>query len=91
MESCKRTVNHLIYLELTRSDTMLNTDNILSMSNEELYSLYLEALEQKDLKVINVIRSIISDRYSIRALEQSPIDSWRNSKDIARFFTVNKL
>ena len=70
---------------------MLNTDNILSMSNEELYSLYLEALEQKDLKVINVIRSIISDRYSIRALEQSPIDSWRNSKDIARFFTVNKL
>ena len=70
---------------------MLNTDNILSMSNDELYSLYLEALEQKDLKVINVIRSIISDRYSIRALEQSPIDSWRNSKDIARFFTVNKL
>ena len=70
---------------------MLNTENILSMTNEELYSLYLEALEQKDLKVINVIRSIISDRYSIRALEQSPIDSWRNSKDIARFFTVNKL
>ena len=70
---------------------MLNTENILSMSNEELYSLYLEALEQKDLKVINVIRSIISDRYSIRALEHSPIDSWRNCKDIARFFTVNKL
>ena len=82
---------HFSELSSLRGDTMLNTDNILSMTNEELYSLYLEALEQKDLKVINVIRSIISDRYSIRALEQSPIDSWRNSKDIARFFTVNKL
>ena len=70
---------------------MLNTENILSMSNEELYSLYLSALECKSLPVINKIRSIISDRYSIRALEHSPIDSWRNSKDIARFFTVNKL
>ena len=82
---------HFSELSSLGVDTMLNTDNILSMSNDELYSLYLEALEQKDLKVINVIRSIISDRYSIRALEQSPIDSWRNSKDIARFFTVNKL
>ena len=82
---------HFSELSSLGVDTMLNTDNILSMSNEELYSLYLDALEQKDLKVINVIRSIISDRYSIRALEQSPIDSWRNSKDIARFFTVNKL
>ena len=70
---------------------MLNTENILSMSNEELYSLYLEALEQKNLNILNVVRSVIADRYSIRALEHSPIDSWRNNKDIARFFTVNKL
>ena len=67
---------------------MLNTDNILSMSNEELYSLYLEALEQKDLKVINVIRNIVADRFSLKALEHSHIDSWRNNPDIARFFSM---
>ena len=67
---------------------MLNTENILSMTNEELYSLYLEALKERNLNVINVIRSIISDRYCIRALEHSPIDNWRDNKAIARFFDV---
>ena len=70
---------------------MLNTDNILSMSNEELYSLYLKALECKNLPVINTCRSVIADRYCIKELKKSPLDNWRNSKDIARFFTVNKL
>lgn len=70
---------------------MLNTENILSMTNEELYSLYLEALEQKDLKVINVVRSVIADRYSIRALKQSPLDEPFKNPDISKFFTVNKL
>ena len=70
---------------------MLNTENILSMSNDELYSLYLEALEQKDLKVINVIRSIISSRYCIKELKKSPLDEPFKNPDISKFFTVNKL
>ena len=67
---------------------MLNNENILSMTNDELYSLYLEALECKSLPVINTVRSVISDRYSIKALRQSPLDNWKDSKDIARFFTA---
>ena len=67
---------------------MLNTENILSMSNDELYSLYLKALEQKDLKVINVIRSIISSRFTIKELKKSPLDEPFKNPDIARFFTV---
>ena len=70
---------------------MLTTSDLLSMNNEELYEVYVQALKDRNLNVVNVCRSVIADRYSIRALEQSPIDSWRNSKDIARFFTVNKL
>ena len=70
---------------------MLNTENILSMSNDELYSLYLEALEQKDLKVINVIRNIISDRFTIKELKKSPLDEPFKNPDISKFFTVNKL
>ena len=67
---------------------MLTTSDLLSMNNEELYEVYVQAYKDRDLKLLNNVRSIIYDRYSIRALEQSPIDSWRNSKDIARFFTV---
>ena len=67
---------------------MLTVSDLLSMNNGQLYEVYRYGIEQKDLKLINSVRSVIADRYSIRALEQSPIDSWRNSKDIARFFTV---
>ena len=65
-------------------------DNILSMDNEELYCLYLEALEQKNLPVINTIRSIISDRYCISELKKSPLENPFNNPDIARFFTVKQ-
>ena len=64
---------------------MLLSD-LLSMDNDSLYEVYRYGLEHKDLKLINTVRSIISDRYCIRALESSPIDDWRNSKAIARFF-----
>ena len=70
---------------------LLTISDLLSMDNDALYEVYRYGIEQKDLKLINNCRSIISDRFSIRALEHSPIDSWRNCKDIARFFTVNKL
>ena len=70
---------------------MLTTSDLLSMNNEELYEVYSVAIKNRELPTINVIRNIIYDRYSLKALEHSPIDSWRNSKDIARFFTVNKL
>ena len=67
---------------------MLNTENILSMSNDELYEVYRYGIEHKDLKLINSVRSVIADRYSLKALKQSPLDNWRNNKDIARFFDV---
>ena len=67
---------------------LLTISDLLSMNNEELYEVYSVAIKNRELPTINVIRNIIYDRYSIRALEQSPIDSWRNCKDIARFFTV---
>lgn len=70
---------------------MLTTSDLLAMDNNELYEVYVQAYKDRDLNVINVIRSIIYDRYSIRALEQSPIDCWRNNKEITRFFAVNKL
>ena len=69
---------------------MLNTENILKLSEDELYSLYLEALEDRNLNVINVIRSIISDRYCISELKKSPLDEPFRNIDIAKFFTVNK-
>lgn len=67
---------------------MLTTSSLLAMTNDELYNEYVTAIKNKDLPVINTIRSVISDRYSIRALKQSPLDNWKNNKDITRFFTV---
>ena len=64
---------------------MLLSD-LLSMDNEELYEVYKYGLEHKDLKLINTVRSVVADRFSLRALEHSPVDDWRNSKAIARFF-----
>ena len=69
---------------------MMLLSDLLVMDNEELYEVYVTAINNKDLRVINTIRNIIYDRYSIRALERSPIDDWRNSKSIARFFTVKQ-
>ena len=85
-----KVVTHFSELSNLRGDTMLKytTSQLLQLDNDQLYEVYSVAVKSKDLKVINTVRSIIADRYSIRALEQSPIDSWRNSKDIARFFTV---
>ena len=64
---------------------MLLSD-LLSMDNEELYEVYRYGIEHKDLKLINTIRNIIYDRFSLKALEHSPIDSWRDNKEIKRFF-----
>ena len=61
------------------------------MSNEELYSLYLEALKDRNLNVVNVIRNIVADRFSLKALKQSPLDEPFKNPEIKKFFTVNKL
>lgn len=58
------------------------------MTNEELYEVYKYGIEHKDLKIINVCRSIIADRYCISELKKSPLDNPFNNPDIARFFTV---
>ena len=65
---------------------MLTTRELLSMDNEKLYEVYKYGLKQKDLKLINTVRSVVADRFSLKALEHSPIDSWRDNKAIARFF-----
>ena len=67
---------------------MLIISDLLAMNNEELYEVYLKALKDRNLRVINTVRSIISDRYSIKALRQSQLDNWKSNPDIARFFTV---
>ena len=77
---------HFSELSSLGVDTMLTTSSLLAMTNDELYNEYVTAINNKDLKVINTVRSIIADRYSIKALKQSHIDSWKNNKDIARFF-----
>ena len=91
MALCKRTVRvvKMHYSELIRGGTMLLSD-LLARDNDALYNEYVTAINNKDLPVINTIRNIIYDRYSIRALEHSPIDNWRNSKEISRFFTVKR-
>ena len=65
---------------------MFTVSDLLSMDNEELYEVYKYGLEHKDLKLINTVRSVVADKFSLRALEHSPVDDWRNSKAIARFF-----
>ena len=66
---------------------MLLSD-LLSMDNNQLYEVYRYGIEQKDLKLINTIRSIISDRYCIQELKKSPLDNPFNNPDISRFFMV---
>ena len=66
---------------------MLLSD-LLSMDNDSLYEVYRYGLEHIDLNLINTVRSVVADRFSLKALEHSPVDDWRNSKAIARFFTV---
>ena len=67
---------------------MLNTENILSMDNEQLYILYLEALKDRDLNVVNVVRSIIADRYCLSELKKSPLDEPFSNPLVKRFFSV---
>ena len=69
---------------------MLLSD-LLVMDNEKLYEVYKYGIEHKDLKLINTIRSIISDRYCISELKKSHLDNPFSNPAIARFFTVNKL
>ena len=76
--------------ELSRGDTMLLSD-LLSMDNDSLYEVYVAAVKNKDLPVINTVRSVVADRYSIRALKQSPLDNWKSNPEITKFFTVNNL
>ena len=63
-------------------------DNILFMDNEQLYEVYVQALKERDLNVLNVVRSIIADRYCLSELKKSPLDEPFKNPDIARFFTV---
>ena len=65
---------------------MLTVSELLSMDNDSLYEVYVQALKERNLNLVNVIRNIIYDRFSLKALEHSPIDSWRDNKAIARFF-----
>ena len=68
---------------------MLTTRDLLSMDNEKLYEVYVQALKDRDLPMINTVRSVVADKYSLKALKSSPIDNWRNNKAIARFFDVH--
>ena len=61
---------------------------LLKMDNDSLYSVYLEGVKNKDLPIICTCRSIISDRFSLKALRQSALDEPFKNHDIARFFTV---
>ena len=67
---------------------LLTISDLLSMTNEELYEVYRYGIEQKDLKLINTIRNIISDRYCIQELKKSHIDEPFKNPLISRFFTV---
>ena len=67
---------------------MLTTSDLLSMNNGQLYEVYRYGIEQKDLKLINTIRGIISDRYCIQELKKSHIDEPFKNPLISRFFTV---
>lgn len=64
------------------------TDYLLKLDNDSLYSVYLEGVKNKDLPIICTCRSIISDRFSLKALRQSALDEPFKNHDIARFFTV---
>ena len=64
---------------------MLLSD-LLSMDNNQLYEVYRYGIEQKDLKLINTIRSIISDRYCISELKKSILDEPFKNPEIKRFF-----
>ena len=75
-------------LGLSRGDTMLNTENILKLSEDELYSLYLKALKDRDLPMLNSVRSIIADRYCISELKKSPLDEPFSNPLVKRFFSV---
>ena len=66
---------------------MLLSD-LLVMDNEKLYEVYRYAIEHKDLKLINTIRSIISDRYCLSELKKSPLDEPFRNHNISKFFTV---
>ena len=79
-----------VYSELSnlRGDMMLTTSDLLSMDNEELYEVYSVAVKNKDLPIINTVRSVVADRYSLKALRQSPLDNPFSNPDISKFFTV---
>ena len=64
---------------------MLLSD-LLSMDNEKLYEVYRYAIGLKDLKLINSIRSLISDRYCISELKKSILDEPFKNPLIKRFF-----
>ena len=84
---------------------MINTDYLITladMSEDSLYILYKEAIEKlrnkntdyKDRKVftlrVMMIRSIISDKYSLRAYRSNrsgiDFDNPMNNESVARFY-----
>lgn len=67
------------------------TDYLLQLDNDSLYAVYLEGVKNADLPIICTCRSIIADRFSLKALRQSQLDEPFKNPAIQRFFTVNKL
>ena len=61
---------------------------LLKMDNDSLYAVYLEGVENKNLPLICTCRSIIADRFSLKALRQSALDEPFKNPAIQRFFTV---
>ena len=62
--------------------------DLLILSNEELYEVYVQALEERNLPIINTVRSVVADRYSLKALRQSPLDEPFSNPLVKRFFSV---
>ena len=67
---------------------LLTISDLLSMDNDQLYEVYSVAIKNKDLPIINTVRSVIADRYCISELKKSPLDNPFENHDIARFYSV---
>ena len=85
-----KVVTHFSELSNLRGDTMLKytTSQLLQLDNDQLYEVYSVAVKNRELPTINVIRNIVADRYSLKALRQSLLDEPFKNPEISRFFNV---
>ena len=67
---------------------LLTVSELLVMNNDQLYEVYVQALKDRDLNVVNVVRSVIADRYCLSELKKCPLDNPFENPLIKRFFTV---